>query len=49
MLTRTHTERRGILGMPELKWRVLLVLYADDDDDDDDNSGEYLQNVQLLL
>lgn len=36
--------------MPELKWRVLLVLYADDDDDDDDdNSGEYLQNVQLLL
>lgn len=45
MLTRTHTERRGILGMPELKWRVLLVLY----DDDDDDSGEYLQNVQLLL
>lgn len=45
MLTRTHTERRGILGMPELKWRVLLVLY----DDDDDDSGEYLQNVQLVL
>lgn len=31
--------------MPELKLRVLLVLY----DDDDDDSGEYLQNVQLVL